>query len=768
MDNFISIEDDSGDKSGSGWVYTAANHTLKLNNYSGEYIEYDDDEALTIELEGMNTVSMLKGADDDYYGVNCNAALVIKDSGSGNGKLVIKTVGDGHKDVHGILAPDFTWESGTLDIDINAKKTSFGIFCNNVNINGGLLNIKLKNEMKAGALLANGGAVNIASEAKVNADLCITGDGGVGLGICAVPDVVVKPDGGDINIAGDVSITGQILNDTTEIYGMHSDYRDGSADATEGIISLTGGKTVLKNLTSDIDANPSPNCSEAESLVIKNCEIEMMNMDQVGLHDVEGIGILIENAKVHVSSKELGIEAEGKKNGIRIIGKSDIRVISREASAIQVAEGLAPDVLLDNSISLTEGGSFFAKTDKADKNAVEAFFIVDKSNVLKKGSYSGEVMNANGTPAFEKDANGEVEIGVRDTIDVTGVYWDASGSPFAYDGSVKSIKLKGLPYAVTAVLGEHEKTEVGEYEATARLVAADPEVFLIGPATLTQKWEIVKGDVAGGDFTMYVKAGMTDLAVNAAAFGITESGRLLADGAVVDPNGIINGAVTYGDSVGFSINAGVAAGNAATIPLEFTPGNSNYNQKKVVLTLKVTEKKLPLVTADNITVTYSGAPVDVAKAKPKAQFGGDTVAGTFEWKAGAGVTNVMDSGAKTIVFKPEDPAEYEEVEINVVLTINKAKCTGEPGFTKINEAGKTLADANLVMGTISPVGGVISWDLPAATPVVRGTAYAWTYTPVDAANYEKLKDNFTPWTALTRSEERRVEKECRSRWSPYH
>lgn len=38
-DNFISIEDDSGDKSGSGWVYTAANHTLKLNNYSGQYIE---------------------------------------------------------------------------------------------------------------------------------------------------------------------------------------------------------------------------------------------------------------------------------------------------------------------------------------------------------------------------------------------------------------------------------------------------------------------------------------------------------------------------------------------------------------------------------------------------------------------------------------------------------------------------------------------------------------------------------------------------------
>ena len=56
-------------------------------------------------------------------------------------------------------------------------------------------------------------------------------------------------------------------------------------------------------------------------------------------------------------------------------------------------------------------------------------------------------------------------------------------------------------------------------------------------------------------------------------------------------------------------------------------------------------------------------------------------------------------------------------------TINKANCTGAPTCTKITEAGKTLADAALNIGTISPAGGELKWDLPLTTAIVQGTAY---------------------------------------------
>ena len=40
--------------------------------------------------------------------------------------------------------------------------------------------------------------------------------------------------------------------------------------------------------------------------------------------------------------------------------------------------------------------------------------------------------------------------------------------------------------------------------------------------------------------------------------------------------------------------------------------------------------------------------------------------------------------------------------------------------------------------------------------------------PVGISNFEKIRNNGFYYVDKTRSEERRVGKECRSRWSPYH
>ena len=51
---------------------------------------------------------------------------------------------------------------------------------------------------------------------------------------------------------------------------------------------------------------------------------------------------------------------------------------------------------------------------------------------------------------------------------------------------------------------------------------------------------------------------------------------------------------------------------------------------------------------------------------------------------------------------------------------------------------------------------------------VRNSAIALSIIPFCALYCKSAKEFFNVKSTLTRSEERRVGKECRSRWSPYH
>ncbi len=78
------------------------------------------------------------------------------------------------------------------------------------------------------------------------------------------------------------------------------------------------------------------------------------------------------------------------------------------------------------------------------------------------------------------------------------------------------------------------------------------------------------------------------------------------------------------------------------------------------------------------------------------------------------------------------------------FTITKATPTGTPGYTKVEQRGKTLADAELTVGTIRPA-GIIAWDLPETTVLEDGKAYAWTFTPNDTHNYTILTGTLIPY-----------------------
>src|SRR3712207_8969435 len=81
------------------------------------------------------------------------------------------------------------------------------------------------------------------------------------------------------------------------------------------------------------------------------------------------------------------------------------------------------------------------------------------------------------------------------------------------------------------------------------------------------------------------------------------------------------------------------------------------------------------------------------------------------------------------------------------------------GVTGVQTCALPICSSPLTVG--QPVMGVVNSWRPA------GGAHA-EYVCVPAASVVPLPDGADLVEASTRSEERRVGKECRSRWSPYH
>lgn len=181
-----------------------------------------------------------------------------------------------------------------------------------------------------------------------------------------------------------------------------------------------------------------------------------------------------------------------------------------------------------------------------------------------------------------------------------------------------------------------------------------------------------------------------------------------------------------------------------------TISSKNYTDIIATLTFKLVDKTdvSAQITFPNGTMTYNGAGQKYEKATIST-----TAAGTPVWTytyATADATASLDSaglpktaGTYTVTAKYED-----DIHIGTkpaTLTVSKATPTGAPTCTKITTSGKTLADAPLAIGTIAPAGGTLAWDMAANTVVAANTAYGWTYTPADTANYKALTGSLTPY-----------------------
>ena len=185
---------------------------------------------------------------------------------------------------------------------------------------------------------------------------------------------------------------------------------------------------------------------------------------------------------------------------------------------------------------------------------------------------------------------------------------------------------------------------------------------------------------------------------------------------------------------------------------------TNYLDFTLTINVNATNKIVPTgdPTLSTKTLTY-GQALSAIKLSGKLHdnVNNKDVEGTFTWADG---TVKPSAGSYEVAWKftPTDGDTYTEADGTVTITVNKAKPTGDPIYTRITAANKTLKDANLKSNTSWPT-GTIQWvdkdgkELPDTTEVKANTAYKWIFTPGAefAANYTTATGELTLYSVST-------------------
>ena len=172
--------------------------------------------------------------------------------------------------------------------------------------------------------------------------------------------------------------------------------------------------------------------------------------------------------------------------------------------------------------------------------------------------------------------------------------------------------------------------------------------------------------------------------------------------------------------------------------------------KSADIPITVTNQIVPTgePTLSTKTLTY-GQALSAIKLSGKLHdnVNNKDVEGMFTWADGT-VKPSAGSYEAAWKFTPADGDTYTEADGTVSITVDKAKPTGDPIYTRITAANKTLKDAALKPNTSWP-NGTIQWvdkdgkELPAATQVQANTEYTWSFTPADTANYNGATGSVT-------------------------
>ena len=351
----------------------------------------------------------------------------------------------------------------------------------------------------------------------------------------------------------------------------------------------------------------------------------------------------------------------------------------------------------------------------------------------------------------------KAELTVTPNGDQSKTFGDADPTlTYAYSGEVS-----GEIPAFDGALSRDPGEDVGTYNITKGSLALEgSDTFkainynlVLDTAVVT--FEITKGTYGGSAPTKTVNilknyAGVQTGTLTAADFFTTVPAEAKITNAVPNAASSNMMSIAGADSSGnFTYDSKTNITAASDESWTVTISSKNYTDINATLTFKLVDKTdvSAQITFPNGTLTYNGAGQKYEKATISGVSGGTW---NYTYVANSGTGASLDSaglpktaGTYTVTAKYEDDAHIGTK--SATLTVSKATPTGAPTCTKITTSGKTLADAPLAIGTIAPAGGTLAWDMAATTVVAANTAYGWTYTPADTANYKALTGSLTPY-----------------------
>ena len=603
---------------------------------------------------------------------------------------------------------------------------SGGTICGNTESSGG------------GVYVDYSGTFNMSGSAAITGNT-VTGNGG---GVY-VRDIAKK-----MNVSGDVTIT-----------------ENKKADKTANNVYLPDGKTITideslsQNARIGVTTAKAPT-SNGNILIATGATKELSHYTNIFTPDVQNQGCVIakngDNLSVHQHSWGY------TESGATIIAK---------CSQCDASGG---SVTIAAPAELTYSGEAKPATVTASSDwqgpAVNDISI----DYSKMGTYGQQILENGALPTNAGEYTASITLG-KATASVEYTIAKAALTVTPNSGQRKSYgttpdpvlaytstgTVTGETAAFDGALSREAGEDVGTYNITkGSLALEDSDTFkainynlVLDTAVVT--FEITKGIYGGSAPTKTVNilknyAGVQTGTLTAADFFPANQ---LPDGAKI--TGVTPGSGTLMSTVDltdgkFSYVSKDNLSDAADEAYTVTIATTNYTDITGALTFKLVDKTdvSAQITFPNGTLTYNGAGQKYEKATIST-----TAAGTPVWTyiyAPADATASLDSaglpktaGTYTVTAKYEDDANLGTK--NAKLTISKATPTGAPTCTKITTSGKTLADAPLAIGTIAPAGGTLAWDMAATTVVAANTAYGWTYTPADTANYKALTGSLTPY-----------------------
>lgn len=211
-----------------------------------------------------------------------------------------------------------------------------------------------------------------------------------------------------------------------------------------------------------------------------------------------------------------------------------------------------------------------------------------------------------------------------------------------------------------------------------------------------------------------------------------DTGYYAAGGAKVE-NGVLSLPIKQVDTK--------AEGEIGTVKVVVS--TTNYKDMTLTVNVKATNKLIPTgaPTLSKSSLTY-GETLGNMKLSGSMKYENAAVEGTFAWDTPDAKPAATVAYAAKWTFIPKDGTRYQTVKGTTEIPVNKATPAGEPVYTRITAAGKTVTAAALAVNPGWPA-GTVKWvdadgkQLDDSTEVKVNTAYRWLFTPTDTNNYNE-------------------------------